>query len=312
MTKTFRQLTSEGLIVRADSEKIEYANISIDPQFNPAGRNDEETDDDAELYEYICSGGYIPPLEVYPTDTGVVIVEGHRRHKQIGRAIAAGKYPSDRNGRYLVKIVQFNGNDRQRAIRVVTSKKRKDLSDLQEAEMYQRLIGFDMTPADIAKDCFVPQSRVDALLALIGANHDVQKAVKNGEISRTLAVKIEKQHGEAAGAVIAAAVTKAKTSGAKKVTAATMRPWSPPARFSAPIVTNAKRLLDSMPADVVAHAAKATSFDDADEIVMVPMSSKALFFLVQTVESVEEVRVEAEQKARDKAAKAAQGKINAV
>ncbi len=305
MAKSFRQMTAEGTIKRADSEKIEHHNFHIEPGFNVAGRTDQDDEDDESLFDHICAGGYIPPLEVRPRDGGEVwIVDGHRRHKQVGRAIAAGKYlPDPKDGKYWLKVVQFTGSDIKRTARLLTSNRRKDVTENQEAEVYSRLRAFGLSTTDIAKECNAKRPRVDQLLALLDANHDVQDAVKSGDISRTLAVSITRTHGEAAGAVIATEVAKAKAAGAKRVTAATMKPWAPPAKLALPIVTNARRLLDSMPPEVVARASNAARFDDPDEQVTITMSSRALFLLAQMVHGVEEMRVEDEEKRAAKAAK---------
>lgn len=304
---SFRQMTNEGVLKRADAEKIQHCDLHFEPGFNLPGRTEQDDEDDESLYEHICVGGYIPPLEVRPRDDGGVwVVEGHRRTKQIGRAIAAGMFPRDsKDGKFWVKVVQFPGNDIiKRTARLLTSNTSKKATDLQEAEVYRRLRGFELTTADIARECNVKRPRVEQLLAFIDADRDVQNAVKAGDISRTLAVAITKDHGEAAGAVIAAEVTKARAAGKKRVTASTMKPWAPPIKFSLPIVSNARRLLDSLPADVLAKASNAASMDDEDQIVVVELSTKALFLFVQTVETVEALRVEAENKLLAKSAQA--------
>lgn len=306
---SFRQMTNAGVLKRADSEKIQHCDLHFEPGFNLPGRTEEDDEDDESLYQHICNGGYIPPLEVRPRDDGGVwVVEGHRRTKQIGRAIAAGMFPPDpKDGKFWVKVVQFPGNDIiKRTARLLTSNTSKDVTDLQEAEVYRRLRAFDLSTTEIARECNVRRPRVDLLLSFIDADRDVQNAVNAGDISRTLAVAITKDHGEYAGAIIAAEVTKARAAGKKRVTAATMRPWSPPIKFSAPIVSNAKKLLESMPADVIAKASNAASMEDEDQTVTVTISTKALFLLVQTVETVESLRSIAEGKLREKAARAAQ------
>jgi ParB family chromosome partitioning protein len=304
---SFRQMTNEGVLKRADAEKIQHNDLHFEPGFNLPGRNEEEDEDDEVLYEHICAGGYIDPLEVRPRDDGGVwVVEGHRRTKQIGRAIAAGMYPRDpKDGKFWVRVVQFSGNDIiKRTARLLTSKK-KPPTDMQEAEVYRRMRGFGLNPTETARECNAKRARVEFLLSFIDSDREVQNAVNTGAISRTLAVAITKDHGEGAPAVIAAEVSKAHAAGKKRVTASTMKPWAPPMKFSAPIVTNARRLIDSMPAHVIAKASNAATMDDADELVTVTISTKALFLLVQTVGAVDELRAEAEEKKAAKAAKVA-------
>ncbi len=303
---SFRQMTNEKVIKRADAEKIQYKDIHIEPGFNPAGRM-EDDEDGENLYQFIMSGGRLPDWEVRPREEGGVwAVDCHRRHYQTGRAIAAGAPLQDKDGLVWISIKQFVGNDIDRVCRIATSNEGKKLTALQLANVYKRLAGFGLSADEIAKRMSRTSSHVEQLLLLGNSNHDVQSAVARGEIAPSLAISTARAHGEAAGAVIAAEVLKAKAAGAKRVTAATMRPWAPAARMVSPIVTHAKSLLASLPPDVAAKASNAALMPSDGETVNVTMSARALFLLVQTVEAVEAAREVAEQKARDKAARAKQ------
>lgn len=221
---SFRQMTNDKVIHRADGEKIGYGDIHIEDGFNPAGRNDEDDEDDEELFQFIVKNGIfaLPAWEVRPREEGGVwIVDCHRRHKQFGRAIARGLVSADeKTGKHLVPIKQFIGNDRERLIRIATSNKNKKLKPLQFAEICRRLqSGFDMTPADIAKDLCCSPTAVAQALILAGANHDVQQFVKNESIAATEAIKVVRKHGEKAGGVIGKAVEVAQAGGKTKATA---------------------------------------------------------------------------------------------
>lgn len=215
---SFKQMRNSGELVRADAEKIEYHSIHIEPGFNPPGRNDEDEADDEELYQFIVKHGVLalPQMEVRPReDGGVLIVDGHRRHKQIGRAIADGHFKPDDKGRLLVGIRQFSGNDLDRLYRIGTSNKHKKMKPLQFAELVKRAHeGFGQSVEQIAEGMVCSTSAVRDALSLAGANHDVQQMVKNGEVSKTTAVKVVKAKGEAAGATLKAA----KKEGKQKVT----------------------------------------------------------------------------------------------
>lgn len=302
---SFRQMTNDKVIKRADAEKIQYRDLHVEPGFNPIGRMEDDEDGES-LFQFIMSGGRVPDLETRPREEGGVwIVDGHRRHYQIGRAIEAGAPLQDKDGAIWISIKQFIGNDIDRVCRIATSNEGKKLTAIQLAEVYKRLAGFGLTPDDIAKRMTRTRSHVEQIMVLANANHDVQAAVRRGDISPSLAISATRANGENAGAVIAAEVSKAHAAGKKRVTASTMKPWAPPMKFSAPIVTNARRLIDSMPADVIAKASNAATMNDADELVTVTISTKALFLLVQTVGAVDELRAEAEEKKAAKAAKVA-------
>lgn len=301
---SFRQMTNDKVIKRADAEKIQYKDLHVEPGFNPEGRMEDDEDGES-LFQYIMSGGRVPDLETRPReDGGVWIVDGHRRHFQIGRAIAAGAPLQDKDGLVWISIKQFVGNDIDRVCRIATSNEGKKLTAIQLAEVYKRLTGFGLSTEDIAKRMTRTRSHVEQIMVLANANHDVQSAVRRGEISPSLAISATRANGERAGAVIAEEVKKARAAGKDRVTPAAMKPWAPPAKFSMPIVSNAKRLLDSMPDDILAKASNAASMDDEDQTVSVTLSTKALFLFVQTVETVEALRVEAENKLPAKMAQA--------
>ena len=96
---SFRQKILSKEIKRAHAMQVRYEDLHVEPGFNlrtpielldGEEREQAEADDEA-LFQHIMAGGKIPPLEVRPRpQAGVWIVDGHRRHAQIGRAIAAG------------------------------------------------------------------------------------------------------------------------------------------------------------------------------------------------------------------------------
>jgi len=221
--KSFKQMRKDGELVRADAEKIDYFSLHIEPGYNPAGRTEEDEANDEELYQFICQKGVLEldDLRVRPREEGgVYIVRGHRRHKQIGRAIKDGVFKPDAEGRYLVRIRQFSGNDLERLYDVVLSNKRKDIKPLQFAELVQRAHnGFCQSIEQIAAGMQVSVSMVRDSLVLIGANHDVQQMVEQGQVSKTVAVKVVRKENESAGAVLNDAMQVARLQGKSKVTA---------------------------------------------------------------------------------------------
>lgn len=222
--KSFKQMRLSGELIRADAEKMDYFNLHIEPGFNPDGRNEEEDESDEELYLFIVKHGpmALPQFEVRPRDEGGAwIVDGHRRHKQIGRAIQAGAImPDKKTGLHLIPVRQFNGNDLARLYRIKTSNKRKEISPLQFAELCRRARdGFGQSVKDIADGMQCSISAVDQALVLAGANHDVHQLVKAGEVSKTTAVKVVRSKGESAGVVLKEAQQAARLQGKRKITA---------------------------------------------------------------------------------------------
>lgn len=222
--KSFRQMTAEGTLKRADAEKIRIGDIHEEPGFNAPGRTDSADAEDESLFQYIMQGGRVPPLEVRPREEGgVYLVDGHRRAAAIRRAMAAGLSMQDKNGDVWVSITQFVGNDLDRKLRIVTSNEGKKLTQLQLGHIYRAANAW-ASVADIARKVGKSDTHVAGCIALLNANSDVQAMVKAGEVSATLAGAVVREHGEAAGAVLGEAKAKAKAAGKKRVTAAAMAP----------------------------------------------------------------------------------------
>ncbi len=221
--KSFRQMTNEGTIKRADAEKIQFKDIHVEPGFNVPGRTDTDDEDDQSLYEHIASGGVYPQLEVRPRDGGgVYVVDGHRRHKQIGRAIDAGRLRPDKDGLYWVRVRQFEGNDVKRVARLATSQEGKALTPIGLCHVYSTLRGMGLGLDDIAAEVKRKPVHVKRILLLADSNHDVHQMVASGQVSATIAIKEVQRNGEKAGPALKVAHDKAKAMGKKKITAATL------------------------------------------------------------------------------------------
>lgn len=92
LAASFKGMIKEGTIKRADAMKVRYCQIHTREGFNLRELDDEYEAGIEELTAYIFAGGPLPPLEVVPlpSGAGVEVVDGHRRHDAIGRAIQRG------------------------------------------------------------------------------------------------------------------------------------------------------------------------------------------------------------------------------
>ncbi len=308
--KSFKQMRLDGEIKRGNAEQIEFHNIHVEPGFNPPDRTASDDEEDEALFQFIMNGGFklLPELEVRPRpDGGVWLVDGHRRRKQIGRAIEAGApIANKQDGKFWIPICPFEGSDIKRTARIITSGKKKDSSTATFIHVYLRLAGFNLTPEQIAEECNTKLSHVKAHLELANANHDVQAMVSAGVVSTTLAAKVVKDNGEGAGAVLTDALKKSLKAGKSKVTPAAFKQWSPPAKYAAPMVNHVNNLLKTIEPEILARAGSVATFDKADEMVTVTISMRALYMVVQNAEVIAEAKESAEAKARDKVSKAAQ------
>lgn len=213
-----------GMLIRLDD-------IHVQEGFNPRVEDERSRVADDELFEHLFQGKTIPPLEVRPRDEGgVFVIEGHRRHRAFMRCRDAGK-PVE-----WIPIIPFTGNNIERIARIMNSNSQLPLTPYEQSRVVKELAGFNLLPDEIALLVGKSRTTVDKLLAFSQANHDVQTLVKDGSVAVDAAVDRVKEHGEAAGEVLASDVAKAKAAGKKKVTKSFIAP-----QFSA---TRARRLCE--------------------------------------------------------------------
>lgn len=220
MANSFKQMIKAGMIKRSDSGMfISIDDIHVRPDFNRREDNERTRNADDDTFNFLMEGGVVPALEVVPRDEGGVwIVEGHRRQRCFLRCREAGK-PVDR-----IHIVPFVGNDVQRIARIMTSNNQLPLTAIEQAAVIRDLAAFNLTAAEIAKLVHKSIPTVENLLTLSTANHDVQQAVKAGEVSVGVAVDRVKEHGEKAGEVLQQDKAAAAAAGKKKVTRSFIAP----------------------------------------------------------------------------------------
>ncbi|WP_370559458.1 chromosome partitioning protein ParB [Edwardsiella tarda] len=214
MANSFKQMLKNGTIKRRDSGMfIKLENIHVQQGFNKRVDDERTQLADDELFQYILTGGTVPPIEVRPRDDGGVwVVEGHRRTAAFRRVQDDGK-PLE-----WIAIIPFTGSDVERVARIMTSNNQLPLTQFEQSLVVKELAAFNLTPDEIAKLTHKSRATVDKLLILSTSNHDVQQLVKSGEVAMDVAVDRVKEHGESAGDVLQEDVKRAKAQGRKKVT----------------------------------------------------------------------------------------------
>ena len=232
MANSFKQMAKDGTIKRPDGRMtMNLDDIHVQKGFNKRVENEQTLAEDEKLFQHLMSGKPVPPLEVRVRDEGGVwVVEGHRRRRAYSRCRDAGK-PVER-----IQIIPFTGNDVERIARIMNSNTQLPLSPYEQSLVVKELAGFNLSPDEIATLVGKSRATVDKLLAFSQANHDVQSLVREGSVAVDAAVDRVKEHGEAAGKVLAVDVEKAKKAGKKKVTKSFITPL-----FSA---TRARRLCE--------------------------------------------------------------------
>ena len=127
-----------------------------------------------ELAESIRAQGVLQPLLVTP---GGVVVAGHRR---LAAARQAGLSE-------VPVVVRDLGQDQQQEIMLVENLQRQDLSPVEEARAYRRLLDSGHTIAQLARSIGVPAARINARLVLLKLDEQVQWMFHRGDLPLTLA-----------------------------------------------------------------------------------------------------------------------------
>lgn len=293
---TFKQMTKDGTIKRADAMKIPHGDIYVEPGFNLRNMNTQKFRDGIiSLKAHISRGGRIPALEVRPREEGGVwLVDGHRRHIAIGELIAEGQ------PLLLIEIVPFAGNDVARKIRIMTSQESEKLDPLEYAEGIRQLTAMGLSADDIGRRVGKTRQHVDQMLILSTAPNAVHQMVAAGTVSPTVAVEVTRKHGEKAAGVLQDAHTK---TGGKKVTAGAVKPWTPPAKVLLPVADAVESLLASL------DNTDRTRVEKGNEDTFVSVRASELLDLFKSFNEIEAARKAADEKQRAKQAKDAQGEI---
>lgn len=242
---SFKTMILDKKIKRADAMKARYADIHIKPGFNLRELDDEYEAGIEELTAHIMSGGTIPALEVVAREDGegVDIVDGHRRHDAIGRAIARGM-PIE-----WVSVVGFSGNEIDRQARIYTSNKNATLRPTEAARGFKRFRGAGLDINEIAKTTGFSRTHVERYLTLADAERDVQELVRTGAVSADVAIDAVRLHGSAAGQFLSEKVTLAKAAGKPRVTTSVINGRALPRKVVSPLISGVDALIGRLSAN---------------------------------------------------------------
>lgn len=206
----------EVALGRSDIYRMAPKDLYIKPEWNSREEDDPENAAHIDmLADSIAAVGVKQPLTVYWEDGKAFISDGHMRYKGVIRAIANGAE---------IKHIPVQTEDRtssegDRIFSQIVRNSGKPLSAIEQAKVFQRLIAFGWTIADIATKAGLSRTRVDELLKLYAADPAVTDLVKTGQVAATLAIQTLKKKGKATAETLLDAVATAKKSGKKKATA---------------------------------------------------------------------------------------------
>lgn len=316
---SFRQKILSKEIKRAHAMQVRYEDIYVEPEFNlrtplellEGEELDNALADDQALFEHIMAGGKFPPLEVRPrAEVGVWLVDGHRRHEQIGRAIAAGAPLQDEDGVVWVDVVAFVGNDADRTARIISSAKGRHLRPLEVAFGYAKLESFRWDNDRIARLDNVSPQWVAKMLTLAHANSDVHALVRSGAVKASTAIDAITKYGENAGPFLLGQLDKAKAAGKSKVTPSTIHGRALPRKVVSPLISGVDAFIQRLDANQRATLLDIKEGRVADETITIPAAALVdLFQAHSAVEAVRAKQAEKERRAAEAAAAAGQAAI---
>lgn len=184
--------------------------LYVEPGFNIREIDAEHVEEFRQAY---LAGEYVPALAVEVTPRGVKVIDGHHRYH--------GALLAEKDGAELrLECKDFTGNEADKVAFMVTSSQGKALGPMERAEAYRRMRNQGLTNDEIATKVKRSISDVVNHLQLIDCEQPIKDMVKQGDMSYTTAIALQKEHGANAGVVAEELKEKAAAQGKKKVSAA--------------------------------------------------------------------------------------------
>lgn len=294
---SWRKLLDLGVVKRTDQGLwARPSAIRIVPGFNLRDPSTLEYQAaQAALDAHMRRGGKVPALEVNLSKDGqgVDVVEGHRRKGIYDAMIAEGAKIE------WIRIDPFEGNDKERYGRVLSSQENMKLLPMELAEGYARMKTlFGMTNEEIGLIAGgKSRQHIESYLLLAHAPHAVQQMVRSGKVSPTTAIESVREHGDGAALVLGGAAREVTASGKKKVTTAALRPWTPPARAVLPMMTAIGAVVDAIPEHV-----RQTMIDKPSDGSTIELPAAVVYELLAQQGAIQALRDKAQKKAAGKPA----------
>lgn len=170
-----------------------------------------------QLAQSIADNGFSieHPITVRLKGEDIFVVAGHRR--RAASMIAIEKLGAEIQS--IPCIAEAKGtSDADRCADLVVSNSGEPLTALEIAAVVKRLIGFGWEKVQIAKRLgWETKQTVDNHLDLLAAPQDVQRMVRDNEVSPSVAMHVVRKHGDKAGETLAAAKVQAVSEGKSRV-----------------------------------------------------------------------------------------------
>lgn len=162
---------------------VEMAKKSI---YVEEGFNVRDLDQDhvASIAESYDKGIYVPAIVVRPTPQGLKVIDGHHRFA----AAMLSKVKA-------LEVKNFTGDESDQLTFMITSSQGRNLSPLERAKAYQRLIGRGLTEVEISVRVGRSRSDVKNHLTLMNASPAIITAVESGQVGYAAAVEEINRNG---------------------------------------------------------------------------------------------------------------------
>lgn len=157
-------------------------------------------------------GVEFPALEVVVTEKGVKVVHG--QHRLVG----AGYAREDGFNVARIECTDAPKDPLKQLAQQVGGNDGLAMTPLVRAEAYRRarVAGYEIS--EIAEEFHRSVTDVESHLALISLDADLTEMVKRGEISKTTAIALNREHGPKSGRVAKHRLNQVKAAGKKKLT----------------------------------------------------------------------------------------------
>lgn len=167
-----------------DVVKIELSKIVVRDNFNVR----EDYGDVESLANSILENGQTIPGRVDVLNDGTfVLTDGHRRFKALQLLAESGN-----EGFFKAIVNNTKTTDEERILQMFTSQDNKPLQAHEVAELINRLINLGHTQATVAKKIGKTAGYISQMLQYAKESPVIKQEVKNGNLSVTTALKLQK------------------------------------------------------------------------------------------------------------------------
>jgi len=290
-------------VKKTDLFRVDPKLIDEEEGFNLRNYEDPDVIEQIEGFaDSYAKGRYVPPLVVRTTVDGrIVPVEGHCRRRGALLAIERGAELA------YVDCVSFRGGDTEQIQVMLRSSEGLKLKPLEVAMGYLRLSRMGHTNAAIADSMRKTAARVEQMLLLATANHDVHELVQANAVTANVAIEAVREYRENAGAFLRGKLEEAKGQGKVKVTRGVITGPRLPPKVLTTVVGSLEAIVSRLDSPTRRKLAEFERLEP-DQLAgkKIEVDAAALLELVKAQSAVDEVKAKRDAAAAVAAAKASQ------